>query len=67
MLLYYKQNKKPPSAEINSIGDTSSLSSHMEVCVEDIQSEYNKLREMDFSINIKHVRQQLSVVTSSAA
>lgn len=45
----------------------SLLSSHMEERVEDIKSEHNKLREMDFSINIKHIRQQLSLVTSSAS
>lgn len=56
MLLYYQQNKNPLSTEINSIGDTSLLSSHTEARVEDIQSEHNKLRETGFSINIKRVK-----------
>lgn len=40
---------------------------HMEGRAEDINSEDNKLTEMDFSINTKHARWQLSLITGSAS
>lgn len=63
---YYKQKAEHP-AEINSVLETSLLSMHMEGRAEDIKSEDNKLTGMDFSINTKHARWQLSLVTSSAS